>query len=62
VRNVHVEMEETARYKEREKFGRKVSRNDRMGSGVSPWGYAERKQKEKEMVRHTHGVLKRNFI
>jgi hypothetical protein len=46
VRNVHVEMEQTAGYKEREKIGRKLLKDDRTGSGISLWGYSERKLSE----------------
>lgn len=58
MRNVHVEMEQTAGYKERENIGRKLLKDDRTGSGISPWEYSEKKRGGKEMVglHLTHGV------
>lgn len=41
---------------EREKMGGKLLRDYRMGSGESPWGYTEAKNREKKTVRHIHGV------
>jgi hypothetical protein len=41
---------------EREKMGRKLLRDYRMGSGESPWGYIEAKNREKKIVSHIHGV------
>jgi hypothetical protein len=51
-------MEQTAGYKEREKIGRKLLKDDRTGSGTSPWEYSERKRGGKKMVglHLTHDV------
>jgi hypothetical protein len=43
-------MEQTGGNRVREKVGRKVLKDDRTGSGISPWEYSERKRTEKGMV------------
>jgi hypothetical protein len=51
-------MEQTGGNKEREKVGREVLKDDRTGSGISPWEYSGRRRREKEMV----GLILRNAV